>query len=133
MEASTYANYIQAIRCWVVIGARFAFSIPIIYLFALVIYSYITPGIQSSLTCIAQLSAHYDGIPCPPIILTNGSPSVVETHLNSTFSIVTATHQTNITMGTIFGSLTGTSYCRILGMIAECDDTHSIMLTFSQT
>ena len=53
------------------------------------------------LTSISQLSTNYSSISVVPVVITHCSPLVIDAHLHSTLILIGASHQTNISIGTV--------------------------------
>ena len=56
---------------------------------------------KDELTSISQLFTDHGSISGIPFIATNCPPLVIDAHLHSTFILIGASHQTNITIGTV--------------------------------
>ena len=57
---------------------------------------------------ISQLPADYSGISGVPGVITHCPPLVIDAHLHSTFILIGASHQTNISISTVSTGI----YCR---------------------
>ena len=55
----------------------------------------------TSSVCISQLLTDYSCINAAPAVITYCSPLVIDAHLHSTFILVGASHQTNISISTV--------------------------------
>ena len=55
----------------------------------------------TSSICISQLLADHCSISVVPVIITHCSPLVIDAHLHSTFILIGASHQTNISIGAV--------------------------------
>ena len=73
--------------------------------------------------CISQLPADHSSISAVPEVITYCPPLVIDAHLHSTLILIGASHQTNITIGTV---ATG-SDCRELQLQIQfsCSSTNT--------
>ena len=50
---------------------------------------------------MSQLLADHSSISAVPVVITHCSPPVIDAHLHSTLILIGASHQTNVTIGTV--------------------------------
>ena len=55
----------------------------------------------TSSVCISQLLADHSSIGAVPGIITHCPPLIIDAHLHSTLILIGASHQTNISIGTV--------------------------------
>ena len=64
--------------------------------------------VLTSSSCITQLLTDHSSINSAPAIITHCPPLVIDAHLHSTFILIGASHQTNITISTVSTGI----YCK---------------------
>ena len=50
---------------------------------------------------MSQLLADHSSISAVPVVMTHCPPPVIDAHLHSTLILIGASHQTNVTIGTV--------------------------------
>ena len=63
--------------------------------------------VLTSIFIVSQLLADHISISSIPVVITHSPPLVIDAHLHSTLKLIGASHQTNITIGTV---ATGVDY-----------------------